>query len=137
MKSYDEYLADAGIDKNDDGPGRKYVYYAYKGGKSYGPFFSREEAKAISSNIEGAYCPEQDKIYSEWEAARRPLIEKAHDNYQVDLRARHSDLPDKIFQITYSWAYDEGHSAGYDEVSACLYGAANFAKEVMAAMLEK
>ena len=108
LKSYSEVEKDI--------PVVQYKYFAYKDGK-FIECSSAIAAKAISKNTEKVMTPESKKAHDDFWAARRELESKAFDGWYAELKAEHSDLTESQFNLIYSKAYDDGHSAGYDEVA--------------------
>lgn len=108
LKPYSEIEADI--------PEVKYVYYAYKMGATT-QHNSMVEARNVSSNTEKVAEPKSKAAHEAFWFARKALEAQAFDAWYDELKAEHSDLTEPQFNSIYSKAYDDGHSAGYDEVA--------------------
>jgi len=129
MISFSEACVHANYDRsNYEPPAPKYTYFAYKEGKSQ-QFLTEQEAKNFSKNIERVTI-NKDEIDT-YHIERREQETKAVRIWQQYLRNEYSYLSDELFDLCYSKAYDEGHSAGYDEVGNCMFEYVEFAEKVL------
>jgi len=90
-----------------------YKYYAYKDGKAY-EFGTRQEAHAFSNLVEHTVA-NKDEIRAFQDKQTEAEI-AAVELWLKELRADYPELTDKQFGVIYDKAYEDGHSAGYDEV---------------------
>lgn len=113
MIKFEDACQRVGYDRSAERPQTIYKYYAYIDGKVY-EFATRQEAQTFSKSVEYAVANKdeirafQDK-QTEAELAAAALWLK-------ELRADYPELTDKQFGVIYGKAYEDGHSAGYDEV---------------------
>ena len=113
MIKFEDACQRVGYDRSAERPQTIYKYYAYIDGKVY-EFTTRQEAQTFSKLVEYAVANKveirafQDK-QTEAELAAAALWFK-------ELRADYPELTDKQFGVIYGKAYEDGHSAGYDEV---------------------
>lgn len=90
-----------------------FKYFAYKSGVAK-QFDTRKEAEAFSNNVERVIVNQ-----SERDSFRRKQADgeaSAAELWLKELRADYLELTDKQFGVIYDKAYEDGHSAGYDEV---------------------
>lgn len=76
-----------------------------------------QEINKLRSEKQKEYSKKQSEIYSEFE---RECIILASKN-----------LPDKIAQLCWSKAYEDGHSGGFEEIAAELEEYVDFAKSIL------
>ena len=113
-------------------PEKEYVWFAYKNGESK-QFSSRKDALTFSENVERTELNPEDykeklKLYH---ADQQKVI-----NYWIAEMRKEFGVPDNIFDICYSEAYDRGHSYGYDEVYSYMIDSVAFAEKVVTAAIE-
>jgi len=108
-----------------------YGYYAYKKGKSYGPYTDAKEAKLISSNTE-CVCVNQNE-YDAYMTQFRQVDQEVSKIFHQELREEYSHLNQQTYDLVYNVAYDRGHSAGYDEVANYMIDYADLAEKIIAA----
>lgn len=126
---YDDACAQVGYDRQSyNAPAAEYKYFAYKNGESK-EFNSMAEAKNFSSNTEKVQTNKEEvqKYHNE----RRALENKASEIWHNALREEYDYLPDAIYNLCYSKAYEDGHSAGYDEVANEMIDLADMAEKIM------
>ena len=123
MKSFNEYYT---REKQLITP--KYQYYYLKDGKSIGPF---DQKPIIKNPIEKVWVNEKE--YKEASKEVNDEYNNAIENWYKDLKNEWSELPDKVFDLCYSFAYDKYHSSGFDEVANGMYDICYFAKEIISA----
>lgn len=108
-------------------PTKEYGYRAYKNGECK-VFCARDEANQFSNLIERFVVNEEE--YNE-KLKEYHNFETKVQTFWLNLLKEEHDLPEKIFNICYDEAYDEGHSGGYDEVANCMYGVVEFYEKIM------
>jgi hypothetical protein len=129
MKTWKQCCEEVGYDPYESNPPEKITkYYAYKNGAVF-HVKTLEEAKGISKNYEVVVC-NQDEIDAYWNS-RRDLENKAQVIWYNSLLEEYSYLPKGVVEKCYSYAYDEGHSSGYDEVANCMYNYIELAEFVI------
>ena len=119
MKTWKQCCEEVGYDPYESNPPEKIMkYYAYKNGAIFHAK-TLEEAKGISKNYEKVVY-NQDEIDDYWNK-QIGLEYKAREIWYNSLLEEYSYLPKGVVEKCYSYAYDEGHSSGYDEVANCMY----------------
>ena len=113
MIRFEDACKHVGYDRTALSPLPILKYFAYKAGVAK-QFDTRKEAVAFSNFIESVIVNQSErdsfgKNQADGEAAAVELWLK-------ELRADYPELTDKQFGIIYDKAYEDGHSAGYDEV---------------------
>lgn len=114
MIAFQDACKQVGYDRTAEWPKPIYKYFAYKSGKAH-EFTTRQEALAFSKNVESVLA-NQDEIDA-FCNRQREGERVAADLWMKELRADYPELTDKQFNMIYDKAYEDGHSAGYDEVS--------------------
>ena len=97
------------------------TYFAYKGGESK-KFDNYEEAKKFSNNIESNV----DK--NAYEAARKAYNQASSEAEAKVIQAMKKEIggygdneqDNKLFDLVYGKAYEDGHSSGFNEIYNCL-----------------
>lgn len=115
MISYANACAQVGYNPNATRPTPQYLYYAYKDGQAV-VFYERERALEYSRNVERAVV-NADEIAT-FRATQREVERKAAELWYNELRAEYAHFSKRQFELVYAKAYEEGHSAGYDEVAS-------------------
>lgn len=92
-------------------------------------FCNESDAKSFSNLVERVTVNQQE--IDNWKQTRRELESKAFDIWHTHLRREYDYLSDAVFDLCYNKAYDDGHSAGYDEVSVEMSDIAYFAIRVL------
>ena len=113
MIKFEEACKQVGYDHAAEWPQTVYKYYAYKDGKAR-EFDTRQEAQAFSNLVEYTVA-NKDEIHAFQDKQTEGEIAAA-ELWLKELRADYPELTDKQFGIIYDKAYEDGHSAGYDEV---------------------
>lgn len=113
MIKFEDACKQVGYDRNAQRPETTYKYYAYKDGKVY-EFATRQEAHAFSNLVEHAVA-NKDEIRAFQDKQTKGEIAAA-ELWLKELRADYPELTDNQFSVIYRKAYEDGHSAGYDEV---------------------
>ena len=113
MIRFEDACEQVGYDRTAEWPKPIFKYFAYKAGKAF-EFKTMKEALAFSKNVEKAMA-NQDEI-DVFRNRQREGEASAVDLWMKELRADYPELTDKQFGIIYDKAYEDGHSAGYDEV---------------------
>lgn len=113
-------------------PEKEYVWFAYHNGECK-QFSSRKEALTFSENVEKSEVNQEEykeklKLYHEDQ-------QKVVDYWLSEMR-KEFGVPDNIFDICYSEAYDRGHAYGYDEIYGYMIDTVAFAEKVVAAAIE-
>ena len=114
-KMYHDLMDEAGVkypNKSD-----YTTYFAYKGGESK-KFNTKEEAMAFSNNIEANL----DK--AAYEAARSKYNQEDNKAIEKVVQAMKKEIggygdnekDNKLFDLIYCEAYEDGHSSGYNEI---------------------
>lgn len=119
---------------NNNHPERIYTYYAYKEGVCCS-CNTEAAAKAISRNYEAIITNKED-INTYWKR-QAELENKATEVFYNALQEEYSYLPDRVYSLCYSKAYEDGHSCGYDEVAGYLQDYVEFAESIIKASKEK
>ena len=102
-----------GYDRAAEWPKSIFKYFAYKSGKAF-EFKTMKEALAFSKNVEKVMA-NQDEI-NMFRNRQREGEAAAAELWLKELRDDYPELTDKQFGVIYGKAYEDGHSAGYDEV---------------------
>ena len=113
MIKFEDACKQVGYDRNAQRPETAYKYYAYKDGIVH-EFATRLGAHAFSNLVEHVVS-NKDEIQAFQDKQTEAEIAAA-ELWLKELRADYSELTDKQFGIIYHKAYEDGHSAGYDEV---------------------
>ena len=113
MITFKEACNRVGYDSSVKRPQTVYKYYAYKDGKAH-EFTTRQEAQAFSNLVEYTVA-NKDEIRAFQDKQTEAEIAAA-ELWLKELRADYPELTDKQFGMIYGKAYEDGHSAGYDEV---------------------
>lgn len=113
MITFQDACKQVGYDRNAQRPETAYKYYAYKDGKVH-EFATRLDAHAFSNLVEHAVS-NKDEIHAFQDKQTKGEIAAA-ELWMKELRADYPELTDKQFGVIYGKAYEDGHSAGYDEV---------------------
>lgn len=125
---WDDACKIAGLDKNIDFPEKKYKYFAYKNGQAK-EFPSKTDAISYSKNYESVVSNEDEIKDFQIEYCKKNSIASMILN--LSLRKEHEHLPENVFNKVYELAYEEGHSAGHDEVTQCMIDYVDLAEVVM------
>ena len=113
MIKFEDACQQVGYDHAAEWPKPIFKYFAYKSGKAH-EFKTMKEAHAFSDLVEHTVANKdeiqafQDKQTKGETAAAELWLKELRDDYP--------ELTDKQFGIIYDKAYEDGHSAGYDEV---------------------
>ena len=113
MITFQDACKQVGYDRDAKQPETAYKYYAYKDGKAH-EFATRQEAHAFSNLVEHAVS-NKDEIHVFQDKQTKGEIAAA-ELWMKELRTDYLELTDKQFGVIYGKAYEDGHSAGYDEV---------------------
>ena len=113
MITFQNACEQVGYDHAAEWPKPIFKYFAYKSGKAY-EFETMKEALEFSKNVEKAMA-NQDEI-DVFRNKQREGELTAAAFWLKELRADYPELTDKQFGVIYGKAYEDGHSAGYDEV---------------------
>ena len=113
MITFQNACEQVGYDRTAPRPEPIYKYFAYKAGVAK-QFDTRKEAVAFSNIVERVIVNQSErdsfgKKQADGEAAAAEL-------WMKELCDDYPELTDKQFGIIYDKAYEDGHSAGYDEV---------------------
>lgn len=130
MKAFSDYEAKHGIPElRSQRPVVKWEFYAYSGGKSFGPFNTRAEAKVFSSNCEQVKA--NDNELEEFSDRMQEATTKAFQEWYGDLREEYPQLTDEQFNICYGMADSCVNGGGHDELANHLIGVTEFAMEII------
>ena len=133
MKRWAEYKAEvSAVNPVQPVPEVAYTWVAYKAGTCT-PCPTRAEAEKVSKNVERVAAPESLAARAAYLREERAQEAQALANWKADLRAEYDELPDEVYNICYQAAYEEGHSAGYDEVANNMDDVVDMAKKIKAA----
>ena len=113
MIKFEDACQRVGYDRSAERPQTVYKYYTYKDGKAH-EFATRQEAHAFSNLVEHAVA-NKDEIQA-FQDKQTKAETTAAELWLKELRDDYPELTDKQFGIIYDKAYEDGHSAGYDEV---------------------
>jgi hypothetical protein len=126
MKTYRDFCREVGLD-NLVPPKSIIKYYAYKDGKAI-VCDTRESAHTISRIVE-VFCVNKDEIDAHFKLSR-DLARLAFDKWYEQLRLKYENLSDEIFGLCYSYAYEDGHAYGHDEVANYMPKYVDFYKAI-------
>lgn len=107
------------------------TYYGYKTGVVIGQFATAQEALAAGATTTEKSLDE--KAFRAANNAYRLHQQRLGEAFYARLRAEHPDLSDAVFALVYGKAYEDGHSAGFQEVELYVNTIADFACQIMAA----
>ena len=115
IKSWKECEKESGLTDLPPRPERKIIWRGYKNGE-VGCFDSEKEALAFSKLVDQE-CVNRDEIkaYNDELSARHT---RAFKIWFGSLAEEYNYLPTAAFDIIYEYAYDYGHSNGYDAVAS-------------------
>lgn len=113
MVKFEDACQRVGYDRSAERPQTIYKYYAYIDGKAH-EFATRQEAQTFSNLVEYTVA-NKDEIRAFQDKQTEAEIAAA-ELWLKELRADYPELTDKQFGVIYGKAYEDGHSAGYDEV---------------------
>lgn len=113
MIKFEDACKQVGYDRTAGRPEVVFKYFAYKNGKAQ-EFNTLKEATTFSNNVEKAIANQDELDSFRKKQARGEMA--AEKLWMKELRDDHPELTDKQFDIIYSKAYEDGHSAGCDEV---------------------
>lgn len=111
-------------------------WYAYRGGKAFGPFPTELLAKVESWIVERVADPDSQLAYDDYWKKRRLMTQKASQLWYESLREDYANMPEKMFNVIYSRAYDKAHSDGWDAVAEEFEELADFANDVLQAQFK-
>ncbi len=133
MRTFKEIASDVKYEINKKCPIEvKKVVYAYKGSEVK-VFDSIFEASVFSKNTATEIEPQSKAAYAAWWAAQRKAEDVAIKVWGKELREEYSFLTDKIFQLSYSEAYEREHSNGYDAIANEMESVVDFVNAIMQA----
>lgn len=115
MISYANACAAVGYDPRAERPAPEYQYYAYKAGKAVA-FPDFDLAMKYSRNVERVAI-NQNEIDG-FRDNQRKLEQQAAKYWYDELRAEYAHFSKRQFELVYAKAYEDGHSAGYDDVAS-------------------
>jgi|GEM_PF-3266265 len=113
MITYQTACDTVGYDRRKSAPAKNVKHLAYKNGEVR-EFKSAIEARRFSSLVET--CVINKKEIDEFLNRQRELESAAIAVWLKSLHDEYSDLTDGQFNVIYCRAYDDGHSAGFDEI---------------------
>lgn len=133
MRRWDEIKRDfqEEYDALGERPQADIVYFGYRDGKSE-EFPSRKEAEKYTRLVEPSV--KNKKEIDAYDTAWRAVEAKASERFHQELRKEYGFLSDEVYGLCYSRAYEDGHSAGYDEVANCMIGEVEFAEKLIDAI---
>ena len=114
MISYANACAQVGYSPNATRPAAQYLYYAYKAGQAVA-FKDRDQALEFSKNVERVAANNDETTFR---ATQRELEKKAAKLWYDELRAEYAHFSKRQFELVYAKAYEDGHSAGYDDIAS-------------------
>lgn len=132
MKPYKEYLQAENVPDYSTRPAPEYVWYAYKNGQVvYCSNISKQDAeKHGNTTIVENVLVNKDIIWT-WDELQKQALIRATTSWHSDLREKYSFLNDDVFNLCYDKAYEDGHSAGYDEVADRMINVVRFAEKLL------
>ena len=137
MKYFSYYMQEAGVPERSSKPESKYVWHAYKNGRLvYTSEVSRADAELRGDTKLVEKVLQNEEEINAWKQLYEETSNKASDLWYADLREEYSYLNDAVFSLCYSKAWEDGHSAGHDEVESHMQDVVRFAEEVIRARLE-
>lgn len=130
--NYNQTITKA-LDKIGKCPAHIVEYYVYNAGTLVATYTDYETATNKAKELKGVM---QDFISNRTEldaykVNRSAIIAEIQGQFLSELRAEYSDLDDVTFNLVYAYAYEDGHSAGYDEVAIYVGKYAEFANKVL------
>ena len=114
MISYADACDQVGYNPNATRPVTQYLYYAYKAGQAVA-FKDRDQALEFSKNVERVAANNDETTFR---ATQRELEKKAAKLWYDELRAEYAHFSKRQFELVYAKAYEDGHSAGYDDIAS-------------------
>lgn len=114
-------------------PERIYSYFAYKDGEAI-PCNTPGEAMSLAKHWDSV-IKNKEEISNYWKR-QAELENKATEVFYNALQEEYSYIPDAIYSLCYSKAYEDGHSCGYDEVAGYLQDYVEFAESIIKASKE-
>lgn len=127
MISFKDAAAAVGYNADQELPMKLVKFRAYKDGKCE-VFESHAEANQASELVE-PFVVNQGEI-DEARRERGLRLENAIAYWKAALRLEYSYIDDRVFHLCYEKAYEDGHSAGYDEIAAYMGDYVEFAEAV-------
>jgi hypothetical protein len=109
---------------------RNYNWYAYKNGTCT-TFTNPTDAGNHSKAIE-RFCVNEEEYkqsYADYQAALCAVI----NEWRKAIREEYSDIPEKVYDLCMSEAYDDAHSEGYGAVEIRLETVIDFARSILSA----
>lgn len=106
------------------------TYYLTHKGVLVGTSKDRDDFKGKTGAVEKAI---DDDAYKAADKLHRDQQARISAIWDAELRAEYSHLNDATFSAIYSQAYDDGHSAGMDEVANYMIGYDDLARKIIAA----
>jgi hypothetical protein len=127
--NFKEACAQVGYDQQGFNPPTKiYKYFAYKNGQGY-ECINQEEAEKIS--------PINERVLVNVDEIKNHLLEqaalenKAFKVWEENLRQKHSDVSDYVYNLCYQKAYESNHAYGHDSVAEKLEDEIEFALKLL------
>lgn len=120
------------------------------GKMAFTTYFGYARGQILSGPIDGRFATANDAVNAGACSTEtyfdEPAFQAALQSYQKlnalvskafhdELRAEYSEISDKIFDIAYSWAYEDGHAYGMDEVANYMIGYVDRAMSVVSVTL--
>src|SRR5574338_268162 len=132
MKRFVEYEKEAEVPLRSSKPDSVYVWYAYKNGKLVAESkVSREDAERLGGTKIVEKVEKNKEEQRQWQENFNNRYQAAVDAWYSDLEKEYYMLDEEVFAVCYDYAYDRGHSSGYDEVAEQMEHYAIFAERVI------
>ena len=113
MVKFEDVCEQVGYDRTTEWPEPIFKYFAYKSGVVK-QFDTHKEAVAFSNIVESVIVNQSER--DSFGRKQADAEASAVNLWMKELRDDYPELTDKQFGIIYDKAYEDGHSAGYDEV---------------------
>jgi flagellar biosynthesis/type III secretory pathway protein FliH len=113
-------------------PSMIYKYWGYKSGEVLGSFDTKQEAEEAGAKKVEAYAFNQEEV-DKYRSNRTLLVAELDARWHKALREEYSELNDETYNIIYKQAYEDGHSAGYDEVANYMIDFSDMANKIIEA----
>ena len=111
-------------------------FFLYHKGKLIAKETSRDALPKLPTGAGVVESTFDEEAYKLADAPYRAQQKAIGELYDAELRAEHSDLNDETYGIVYGQAYEDGHSAGFDEVALYMDTYADLAQRIIRANID-
>lgn len=134
MDYIEKYYEREGYDRMNYNPPKpiyKWVGYLRGEVKTFDGDNAEEQARAFSKNVEKIIINKEE--IDGYKNRRWEKESRAIESFLKDMREEFDHLTDKQFAICYSFAFDRGHSGGFNEVLQYMYHYDDFIQQILKA----